>query len=189
MFSAHALREGRGGPRAHINVTTITHFGQNWCIYRLPACIVWLYYASSSTMWRFSNNFFFCLVFWSPCYTLSRKKLILIIGTLGSGWNRKFYMGAQNGSNYELWSRDFFDSRPRIKVMALWSLYRKPFTCNVCQKNFTGTRKKFYGRAAYVDDPLPNIVHIAVWVSACILWLYYASSSTVWWFSDHFFSA
>ena len=31
-------------------------------------------------------------------YTLSRK----IIGTLGSGWDRKFYMGTQNGSNYEL---------------------------------------------------------------------------------------
>ena len=27
MFSAHALREGRG--QAHINMTTITHFGQN----------------------------------------------------------------------------------------------------------------------------------------------------------------
>ena len=58
------------------------------------------------------------------------------------------------------------------------------------QKIFTGKRKKFYGRAAYVDDPLPKIVHIAVWVPACIVWLYsnYASSSTVWCFSDHFFS-
>ena len=51
------------------------------------------------------------------------------------------------------------------------------------KKIFTGTRDKFYGRAGYVDDPLPYIVHIAV----CIVWLYYASSSTVWWFSDHFF--
>ena len=47
--------------------------------------------------------------------------------------------------------------------------------------------KKFYGHVAYVDDPLPNIVHIAVWVPACIIWLYYASSLTVWWFSYHFF--
>ena len=31
---------------------------------------------------------------------------------------------------------------------------------------------KFYGRAGYVDDPLPNIVHIAIWVPACIVWLY-----------------
>ena len=115
--------------------------------------------------------------------TLSRKKKISIIGTLGSGWDRKFYMGTQNGSNNELWSRDFFDSRPRIKVMAFWSLYRKPFTCNVCQKNFTGKRDKFYGRAGYVDDPLPNIVHIAVWVS---VWLYYASSSAVWGFRTIF---
>ena len=46
--------------------------------------------------------------------------------------------------------------------------------------NFTG--------AGYVDDPLPDIVHIAVWVPACIVWLYYAPSLTVWWFSNHFFS-
>ena len=46
--------------------------------------------------------FFFLLSVWSPCYTLSRKKKILIIGTLGSGWDRKFYMGTQNGSNYKL---------------------------------------------------------------------------------------
>ena len=26
------------------------------------------------------------------------------------------------------------------------------------KKNFTGTRNKFYGRAGYVDDPLPNII-------------------------------
>ena len=71
--------------------------------------------------------------------------------------------------------------------MALGSLYRKPFTCNVWQKIFTGKRDKFYRRAGYVNDPLPNIVHIAVWVPACIVWLYSASSSTVWWFSDHFF--
>ena len=50
-------------------------------------------------------------------------------------------------------------------------------------------RKKNYGRAGYVDDPLPNIVHMAILMPACIVWLYYASSSTVWFFSDHFFSA
>ena len=55
------------------------------------------------------------------------------------------------------------------------------------KKFFTGKRDKFYGRAGYVDDPLPNIVHIAVLVPACIVWLYYAPSSTVWWFLDHFF--
>ena len=46
--------------------------------------------------------------------------------------------------------------------------------------------KKNYGRAGYVDDPLPNIVYIAIWMPACIVWLY-ASGSIVWWFSDHFF--
>ena len=30
----------------------------------------------------------------------------------------------------------------------------------------------------------PYIVYIAIWMPACIVWLYYA---TVWWFSDHFF--
>ena len=42
-------------------------------------------------------------------------------------------------------------------------------------KIFMGARDKFYGRAGYVDDPIPNIVPIAVWVPACIVWLYYAS--------------
>ena len=42
--------------------------------------------------------------------------------------------------------------------------------------------KKNYGRAGYVDDPLPNIVYMAIRMPACIV-----SSSTVWWFSDHFF--
>ena len=54
-------------------------------------------------------------------------------------------------------------------------------------KKFLRAREKNFTGAAYVDDPLPKIVHIAVWVPACIVWLYYASSSTVWCFSDHFF--
>ena len=40
--------------------------------FSLPACIVWLYYASSSTMWPFLDNFFLLSVSTS-CYTLSRK--------------------------------------------------------------------------------------------------------------------
>ena len=47
--------------------------------------------------------------------------------------------------------------------------------------------KKNYGRAGYVDDPLPNIMHVAILMPDCIVWLYYASSSTMWWFSDLFF--
>ena len=36
----------------------------------------------------FRTIFLFCLVCGPPCYTLSRKKeKILIIGTLGSGWD------------------------------------------------------------------------------------------------------
>ena len=40
-------------------------------MYRLPACIVWLYYASSLTMWWFSDNFFFLL---SVLVSLKKKK-------------------------------------------------------------------------------------------------------------------
>ena len=29
--------------------------------------------------------------------------------------------------------------------------------------------KKNYGRAGYVDDPLPNIVYVGIWVPACIV--------------------
>ena len=47
--------------------------------------------------------------------------------------------------------------------------------------------KKITGAGGYVDDPLPNIVYMAIWMPACIVWLYYAPSSTVWWFSDLFF--
>ena len=32
--------------------------------------------------------------------------------------------------------------------------------------------KKNYGRAGYVDDPLPNIVYIAIWMPACMHALY-----------------
>ena len=49
--------------------------------------------------------------------------------------------------------------------------------------------KKNCGRAGYVDDPLPNIVYMAILVPACIVWLFHASSSTAWCFLDHFFSA
>ena len=47
--------------------------------------------------------------------------------------------------------------------------------------------KKNYGRAGYVDDPLPNIVYMAIWMPACIVWLYYASSSTLVVFGPFFF--
>ncbi len=46
--------------------------------------------------------------------------------------------------------------------------------------------KKNYGRTGYMDDPLPNIVHIAIW-DACIVWLYDAPNSTMWGFPDIFF--
>ena len=34
-------------------------------------------------MWWFSDNFFFCLVFWSPCYTKKKKKKKKLIKHVG----------------------------------------------------------------------------------------------------------
>ena len=44
---------------------------QTLCTQVFGCCIVWLYYASSSTVWLFPDNFF-CLV----CGILEKKKLI-----------------------------------------------------------------------------------------------------------------
>ena len=44
----------------------------------MPACIVWLYYASSSTVWRFSDHFFFCLV----CGPLEKKSKSCVVGNV-----------------------------------------------------------------------------------------------------------
>ena len=46
--------------------------------YRLPACIVWLYYASSSTMWWFSDNFFLL----SVLVSLKKKKKKALFGLI-----------------------------------------------------------------------------------------------------------
>ena len=63
-----------------------------------------------------------------------------------------------------------------------------PYVCIGSHAFAMFAHKKNYGRAGYVDDPLPNIVYMAIWILACIVGLYYASSSTVWWFLDNFFS-
>ena len=61
--------------------------------FRLPACIIWLYYASSSTMWWFLDNFFFLLSVSASFYTLRIHSM-----GFGSTWGHNFYMGMQNGS-------------------------------------------------------------------------------------------
>ena len=54
------------GPRAHINVTTITHFGQNWCI----GCLLALYdYTMHLAQFSDFRTIFFCLV----CGLLEKK--------------------------------------------------------------------------------------------------------------------
>ena len=75
------------GLRAHINVTTLTIFSQNWN--RLPACIVWLYYASS-IMWWFPDNFFSCLV----CLLLEKKYVF-------KNWKKIRALGSISGHNFD----------------------------------------------------------------------------------------
>ena len=62
-----------------------------------------------------------------------------------------------------------------------------PYVCIGSHAFAMFAHKKNYRRTGYVDDPLLNIVYVAIWMPACIVWLYYASSSIVCWFSDHFF--
>ena len=51
-----------------------------------------------------------------------------------------------------------------------------PCRVHVCMHLQCLPIKENYGRAGYVDDPLPNIVYMAIWMPACVVWLYYASS-------------
>ena len=52
----------RAGPRERTHERDDLYQIWSELEYRLPACIVWLYYVSSSKMWWFPDNFFFCLV-------------------------------------------------------------------------------------------------------------------------------
>ena len=73
MFSAHVLREKWGIPVMHEHILRWRPLPD--LIKRLPACIVWLYYASSSIIWWFPDNFFFsCLV----CGPLEKKKALYV---------------------------------------------------------------------------------------------------------------
>ena len=40
--------------------------------------------------------------------------------------------------------------------------------------------KNFYNCVGYVDDPLSNIAYIALWMPACIVWVYYELSCIAW---------
>ena len=64
--------------------------------FRLPACIVWLYYASSSTMWWFLD-FFSAQCVHFLLHTKYKK-----IGGFGSTWERTFYMSTHNGLKNEI---------------------------------------------------------------------------------------
>ena len=63
-----------------------------------------------------------------------------------------------------------------VKTFSIHTLQLKLWLFKVCIGSHSLARfahKKVYGSAGYVDDPLPNM-HIAIWVPACIVWLYYA---------------
>ena len=73
-----------------------------------------------------------------------------------------------------------------------------PYVCIVRHAFAMFAHKKNHGHAGYVDDPLPNIIYcmyvcmyvcMGIWMPASIVWLYYASSLIIWWFSDYIFSA
>ena len=49
-------------------------------------------------------------------------------------------------------------------------IYKPCIVCATSLKVYWPAHKEFYGYAGYVDDPLPNIVYIALWMPA---WLYY----------------
>ena len=57
--------------------------------YRLPACIVWLYLASSSFMWWFLDNFF-CLVCGLAFAMFAHKKITGARGTLTTLYRTSF---------------------------------------------------------------------------------------------------
>ena len=70
--------------------------------FRLPGAL----YGSTMHPARLCGGFwtiFFCLVFWSPCYTLSRKKYRKVIHRgVESTWGDNFYMGTLNGLKLEI---------------------------------------------------------------------------------------
>ena len=72
-----------------------------------------------------------------------------------------FCMGTQNGWNLELWRRKYFDLHIRIKATPP----RVPHS--IGSHAFAILPIKNYGRAGYVDDPLPIIVYMA-YLDACL---------------------
>ena len=87
--------------------------------------------------------------------------------TLGSNSWLIFYMSTQNGLHLQICMKRNFDSHLRIKYTTLWS---SPYVCIGSHAFAMFAHKKNYGRAGYVDDPLPNIVYMAIWMPACIVW-------------------
>ena len=66
-------------------------------------------------------------------------------------------------------------------------LYLAHFSCCTLRPRTWRTTLTRIAQNCMHYDPLPNAVHIAIWMPACIVWLYYVSSSTMRWFRTIFF--
>ena len=177
------------------NVTTFTHFAQNWSL----GCLVVLY---GSTMlpaqlraWWFPNNFF-CLV-WAPCYTLithqvEKKKKKKIHGGFRSTWGDNFFMGTQNGSKLEIWPWGILIHTLELKLQPFevipW-LYREAIhlQCFMRMRYVINGEYPFRTRTYYADDLYSIWSKLEYRLPTCIVWLYYTSSLTMRRFPDNFF--
>ena len=117
----------------------------------------------------------------SPNQTLSKRFLQKII--FGSTWGDNFYMSTQNGSKYKIWWQIILIHALELK---LWPFEVSPYVC--------------IGKALHLQCFQPTRAHkrddlYPIWskreyrLSVCIVWLYYAASSSEAVFRQFFFSA
>ena len=138
------------------------------------------------------GQIFFCLVFWSPCYTLSRKEKNKIIrGGTGNTWGRNFYMGTQNGSKNEIWHEKILIHALELKLrpfeVSPYVYTGKPCVCNVSAHALREGRDHAHMNVTTFTNFLTKLKFR---LPSCIVWFHYASSSIIiWCFLDNFFSA
>ena len=191
MFSAHALREGCGYERDDLYpLCSKLKFG-------LPSCVVWLYYASSSTTCMVVSKQFFLLSLGSLLhtnYTPSRKKKKKkkIHGGFRSTWGDNFFMGTQNGSKLEIWPWGILIHTLELKLQPFevipW-LYREAIhlQCFMRMRYVINGEYPFRTRTYYADDLYSIWSKLEYRLPTCIVWLYYTSSLTMRRFPDNFF--
>jgi hypothetical protein len=75
-------------------------------------------------------------------------------------------MGMQNGSKLEIWPEKILIHTLELKI---WHFEVLLYYVCIESRIHIFAHKNIYGCAAYVDDPLPNIVYTAVSMPACIV--------------------